>query len=155
MKTLLLFLSFVLFNNLNSIHEDTPLTIDSKGNIVGLPNGYGVAKFDSKTKTLRINKKQIVFPKCMSHYFEVSSNQKMILSASWYHYPILMPYYISFEIAENDSYAGQKILLNLNTLELISIYQSVSTKGGGLYYKAIILDKNCSRDYQNAISTLH
>lgn len=69
MKTLLLLISFIFFNNLTAKHEDTPLTIDSKGNIVGLPKGYGVAKFDSKTKVLRINKKQIVFPNCMSHYF--------------------------------------------------------------------------------------
>ena len=69
MKTLLVALSFISFYNVTSIHEDTPLTIDSKGNIVGLPKGYGVAKFDSKAKVLRINNKQMVFPKCVSHYF--------------------------------------------------------------------------------------
>ncbi len=52
MKTLLVALSFIFFYNVTSIHEDTPLTIDSKGNIVGLPKAYGVAKFDSKAKVL-------------------------------------------------------------------------------------------------------
>ncbi len=96
----------------------------------------------------------MVFPKCMSHYFEVSSNQKMTLSASWYHYPISMPYYISFKIAKNDSDVGQKILLNLDTLELISIHQSSITKRGGLFYETITLDKNCSKDYDKGITTI-
>jgi hypothetical protein len=88
MKALLILISFLFLTESSIMHKDTLLQIDKNG----LPREFSPAKFDLNEKKLRINNKQIVFPKCLNYYFAKHKKPKLNLSASWYHSKDIMPY---------------------------------------------------------------
>ncbi|MDQ8004944.1 MAG: hypothetical protein REI64_09110 [Pedobacter sp.] len=153
MKTLIIFLSFLFLSNSNTIHQDKILKIDKKGNIVGLPKQFTPAKFDLATKKLRIKDREVIFPKCLSSYFEQHRNPKVNLSASWYHEKRILPYYLNFEINDKNSNYGYTILINLETLELIYINKSI-IEGNTIHNPKIDLGERCLKDYKVAIKTV-
>lgn len=150
MKTFLILFSFLLLTNRDVIHKDTPLQIDKNGNIIGLPNEYSPAKFDEAEKILQIRNRIIVFPECITEYFEEYKNVKLNLSASWYHSKDIMPFYLNFEISDYSTDYSHSILINLETLELIKVYKE-TRKGISFINEIIELDKNCLNQYKNGI----
>ena len=150
MKTFLILLSFLLLTNRDVIHKDTPLQIDKNGNIIGLPNEYSPAKFDEAEKILQIRNRIIVFPECITEYFEENKNTKLNLSASWYHSKDIMPFYLNFEISDYSTDYSYSILINLETLELIKVYKE-TRKGISFINEKIELDKKCLNQYKNEI----
>ena len=150
MKTFLILFSFLLLTNRDVIHKDTPLQIDKNGNIIGLPNEYSPAKFDQAEKILQIRNRIIVFPKCITEYFEENKNAKLNLSASWYHSKDIMPFYLNFEISDYSTNYSYSILINLETLELIKVYK-MTRKGISFINEKIELDKKCLNKYKNGI----
>lgn len=154
MKTLLIFLSFLFLSNPYTIHQDKILRIDKKGNIVGLPKQFAPAKFDLATKKLRIKDREVLFPKCLSSYFEQHRNPKLNLSASWYHEKRILPYYLNFEINDKNSYYGYTILINLETLELIYMNKSI-IEGNKIHNPKVDLEEQCLRAYAAAIKTVN
>jgi hypothetical protein len=153
MKAFLILISVIFLNSSSVIHQDTLLQIDRKGNIVGLPEEFSPAKFDMAMKKLRINDKEIVFPECLSPYFEMQSNAKLNLSASWYHSKEILPYYLNFKISNKRINNEYSILVDLETLELIFIQKSV-TKGSTTYSEMLELKQECNTDYKNSIKVL-
>jgi len=154
MKTLLILISFLFLTNSNVMHQDTPLQIDENGNIIGLPKEFSPAKFDLSKKILRINDKEIVFPKCLNYYFEEHRNPKLNLSASWYHSKDIMPYYLNFYISDKSVNYGYTILVDLETLELIYV-EKPRTEGNTTYNPEIELEKKCLTEYENGIKTIN
>ena len=154
MKTILILISFLLLTNSNEIHQDTILQIDGNGNIIGLPKEFSPAKFDLKQKKLRINDKEIVFPKCLNYYFEEHKNPKLKLSASWYHSKDIMPYYLNFTISDKSVNYGYTILIDLETLELIDV-EKPTTEGNTTYNPEVELGEKCLTEYKNGIKTLN
>lgn len=152
MKTLVILLSFLFLSNSHIIHQDKILKIDRKGNIVGLPKQFAPAKFDLTTKKLRIKDKEVLFPKCLSYYFEEHRNPKVNLSASWYHEKRVLPYYLNFEIDEKDSNFGYTILINLETLELIYVNKRIFD-GENILNPEVDLGEQCLKNYNAAIKT--
>ncbi|MEH1009496.1 hypothetical protein VDP25_17290 [Winogradskyella sp. ECml5-4] len=152
MKTFLILISFLFLTNSNVIHQDTPLQIDGNGNIIGLPKEFSPAKFDLKKKKLRINDKEIVFPKCLNYYFEEHKNPKLNLSASWYHSKEIMPYYLNFDISDKSVNYGYIILVDLETLELIYVNKSIR-EGNTTYNPKVELEEKCLTEYKNGIKT--
>ena len=150
MKTFLILFSFLLLTNRDVIHKDTPLQIDKNGNVIGLPNEYSPAKFDEAEKILQIRNRIIVFPKCITEYFEENKNAKLNLSASWYHSKDIMPFYLNFEISDYSTDYSYSILINLETLELIKVYK-MTRKGISFINEKIELDKKCLNQYKNGI----
>lgn len=148
MKLLFVLLS-VFFLTTPVAHKNTPLEIDSQGNIIGLPEEFSPAKFDFDKKVLQIKNKTLVFPKCFHSYFGQNKN-KMFLSASWYHSKKNMPYYLNFKIWGNQTNNSYQILIDLETLELIKINKQTSTENS-LISKKIELSQNCLDAYQNGI----
>ncbi len=153
MKTLLILISFLFLTNSNVTHQDTPLQIEENGNIIDLPKEFTPAKFDLNKKTLRINDKEIVFPKCLNYYFGEHKNPKLNLSASWYHSKEIMPYYLNFAISDKRVNYGYTILVNLETLELIYVEKS-TTVGNTTYNTEIELEKKCLTEYKKGIKKL-
>ena len=153
MKTLFILISFLFLTNEDVIHQDTRLQIDNNGNIIGLPKQFNPAKFDWNKKKLRINNKEIIFPKCMNYYFEQNKNNKLNLSASWYHSKDIMPYYLNFDISDKSGNYGYTILIDLETLELIYINKSI-TEGNTTYNPKVELGKKCLTEYKKGIKIL-
>lgn len=154
MKTYLVLLSFLFLGHTTTFHQDRILKIDKKGNIVGLPKQFTPAKFDLATKKLRIKDKEVLFPKCLSYYFEQHRNPKLNLSASWYHEKRVLPYYLNFQIDEKDSNYGYTILINLETLELIYVNKCIYD-GDTIHNPKIDLGEKCIKDYNMAIKTIN
>ena len=154
MKTFLILISFLFLNNSDVLNKDTSLQLEKNGNIIGLPKNFSPANFDINKKKLRINNKEIVFPKCLQFYFDEQKNSKLDLSASWYHSKETMPYYLSFNIVNKKGNKGCKILVNLETLELIHIYKFKRNRSGESN-TFIELDEKCLTDYKDNIKTLN
>lgn len=154
MKTLLILISFLFLTNSNPIHQDTPLQIDKKGNIIGLPKEFSSAKFDLEKGYLKIKDKEIIFPRCLSYYFDIHEKPRLNLSASWYHSKDIMPYYLNFDISEKNKDYGYTILIDLETLELIYVNISIE-QGTSTYNHRIELDETCLTEYKNGIKTLN
>jgi hypothetical protein len=150
MKIFLILVSFLFLTNTDVVHQDTPLQIDKNGDIIGLPNKYRPAKFNKSEKILRIRNKTLVFPKCITEYFEEHKNPKLNLSASWYHSKDIMPYYLNFDISDNETNYSYTVLVDLETLELIYV-NKVTREGNSFFNKELELGKNCLSDYKNRI----
>lgn len=150
MKTFLILLSFLFLTTSDILHEDTPLKIDNNGNIIGLPNEYSPAKFDTNKKILRIRNRILLFPKCITHYFDEHKNPKLNLSASWYHSKDIMPYYLNFSISDENSKYTYMIIVNLETLELIEVSKAFM-EGNTYYSPEIKLEKECLTEHKNGI----
>ena len=150
MKTFLILVSFLFITNTDVVHQDTPLQIDKNGDIIGLPNKYSPAKFDKSEKILIIRNRILVFPECITEYFEKHKNPKLNLSASWYHSKDIMPYYLNFDISDNKTNYSYTVLVDLETLELIYV-NKVTRKGNSFFNKEIELGESCLNDYTNGI----
>ncbi|KAB1153942.1 hypothetical protein F7018_15765 [Tenacibaculum aiptasiae] len=153
MKAILILISFFFFANSSVSHQDTILKVDKKGNIIGLPNKFNHSKFDLEKGYLKINNKEVIFPNCIKHYFDILEKPKFTLLASWYHSKDIMPFYLNFDLSQENKDYGYNILINLETLELISI--NISLKQENTYYThEIKLDKNCLDDYKKELKKL-
>ena len=150
MKTFLILVSLLFFTNTDVVHQDTPLQIDKNGDIIGLPNKYGPAKFDKSEKVLRIRNRILVFPECITEYFEERKNPKLRLSASWYHSKDIMPYYLNFDISDDETNYSYNILVDLETLELIYVNKQIQ-KGNSYHNKELELSENYLTEYKNGI----
>jgi len=153
MKILLVFISFLFLGSSNVLHQDTILKIDKHGNLLGLPKKYSPAKFDLAAKKLRIKDKEVVFPECVSKYFDRSFHSKVVLSASWYHETRFLPYYLNFRIGE-DNAKGYTILINLETLELIYVNKHLVIRDT-IQDSEVDLGQQCSAAYRSAIKTVY
>lgn len=150
MKTFLILVSLLFLTNTDVVHQDTPLQIDKNGDIIGLPNKYSPAKFDKSEKILRIRNRILVFPECITEYFEEHKNPKLRLSASWYHSKDIMPYYLNFDISDDETNYSYNILVDLETLELIYVNKEIQ-KGNSYHNKELELSENCLTEYKNGI----
>ena len=152
MKLLLIILSFTMLSDLSSVHQDTLLKLDKNGNIIGLPEKFGPSKFDLNKKYLRIKDKEIIFPDCISYYFDILEQPKLELLASWYHSKDIMPYYLNFTISKNKENFGYSILVDLETLELIYV-EVVTSQSGSTYFHKVKIEENCMVEYENGIKS--
>ncbi|MFD2909033.1 hypothetical protein ACFSX9_09815 [Flavobacterium ardleyense] len=154
MKAFLILISFLFLSNSDVLHKDTSLQLEKNGNIVGLPKSFSPANFDINKKKLRLNNKEIVFPNCVKFYFDEQKNSKLDLSASWYHSKETMPYYLIFNIENKKGSKGYKILVDLETLDLIYVQKS-KTRGITTYNENIELDEKCLNEYKDNIKTIN
>jgi len=99
-------------------HKDT--LIQLKGTrLVGLPEKFTPAELDLKAGELRIGHHAMTFSPLLKSLFDQS--HELVISASWYHNPKILPPYISLHIKPREKDFSYQILLNLETLELIEV----------------------------------
>lgn len=144
-KIFLTLVSFIFLSHSNVIHEDTILQLDAYGNISGLPKEYSPAKFDLDNAYLKIKDKEILFPPCISHYLNFYKNPEIELSASWYHWIDIMPYYINIEISGENKSHRLSIIIDLESLELLEIEKITKVQ----------IDEACLTEYKNRIKKLN
>jgi len=85
MKKLILIAILLTLQLASFAHQDTPIKLTKEGKLIGLPEKYSNAKFDSLTFTLTINDKQIIIPDCIKEFFKNYKGYNITFSASWYH----------------------------------------------------------------------
>ena len=146
----LLSVILILFNTPGFAHQDTILWIHDNGKISNLPEEYLPALFDTKNLSLSIKNNRLVFPECISKYFKDAENKKLIISASWYHEKQTMPYYIHFQITNQDNNSSYSLLLDLDTLQFISLTFADQNR-----HENILLKKQCLRSIKKHIQTIH
>ena len=154
MKIFLTLISFLFLTNINMVHQDRILKIDKNANIIGLPKKYLPAQFDLNKNRLRINDREIIFPKCVSTYFKEHKNPKLLLTASWYHQKKSLPYYLHFQITDSSVDYGYAVLVDLETLELIYIQKSTTTENS-THNTEIAIGKECLTEYKRAIRNVN
>ncbi len=143
----------MIISDSNVLHQGTPLEIDEHGNIIGLPKKFGESKFDLDKNYLKINDKEIVFPYCLSYYFDIHEKPELNLFASWYHSKDIMPHYLHFDIFQKNGNFGYAILINLETLELINV-QICIIQDNTIYSHEIKLEDYCLDEYRKGIKVL-
>ena len=112
-------------------HKDTLLGIAEDGELLGLPNQYSPASFDYRTQTLRVGKRKVIFSPCLrAHVFSGQPSEKLAWSASRYHEPSSMPYYLAWEIRPAVKEYWYSLLFNLETLELLRLYIITEAEDG-------------------------
>lgn len=119
-------------------HQDMIIDLAPTGDLVGLPSEYQPARLDlpqSDSKaTLRLGKSLVNFPTCISELFWQVPRRNVRLSASWYHDPKSLPYYLSIDLQEKRGkrgyFNGWSLLINLETAELISLERVWQTDQG-------------------------
>ena len=147
MKFSILVISLLFLCNSAPDHQDTPLTVDSNGEITGLPDKFLPAKFDLNDRYLRIKDSELKFPDCLEQYFANTNKSQVYLSASWYHSKEKLPYYLNMEFEqENEDYIFS-LLLNLETLELMEARKIIRKETYGELIE-IDLSKKCLEEFQ-------
>jgi hypothetical protein len=99
-------------------HEDHIIKIkDDK--LVGLPDKYAPAEISLKESRLRIGDHVMVFSPLLKSLFDLPHDLK--LTASWYHDPKIVPPYLVIAIQPKGKDFSYKLMLNLDTLDLIEL----------------------------------
>lgn len=132
MKKIILIFLCILFSYNAFAHKDTQLKLEKNGDLIGLPNQYAPAQFENSTYSLSIGNKSITIPECIKKHFVNFKNPDFLFYASWYHNSKTLPPYISIEIMDTNIINRYKILINLNTLEIIkaiSITRIINKEG--------------------------
>ena len=115
-------------------HQDFIMDLSRSGDIQGLPKEYQPAHLGLTKKrdappevTLRLGRSFVALPGCVSELFRRIPRRHMKLSASWYHDPEELPYYLSIELQEKNSkegfFDGWSLLFNLGSGGLMSLHR--------------------------------
>lgn len=142
-------------------HQDRIFSIvSSSGKVDGIPEKFGEvfvlvdwAKNSDGGVKVSIGSRHLNLPTCVSKHFMESSQAKMRISGSWYHDRSILPPYLSIELPDKAAPRtnfgfenGYKILLNLETAEIIEFEQAiVEANGQSMRSKKIDLKQACSK----------
>ena len=124
-------------------HQDMVIEFLRDGELCGLPAAYEPASLviprgDSQgdeNVVLRIGNHRIEFPECLSILFKKANRRQIGVSASWYHEPTILPYYISIQLptrgrSKHGTFDGWSILVELDTAKLIRVEAEFESNGG-------------------------
>ncbi len=137
MRNILLCCLFLLWVPSALAHRDTLIKL--KGTrLEGLPKEYEPAEFDAAAGKLRIGKKELVFDRWTSTFFE--QKHELTLGASWYHESSTPPY-LSFMIQPEGRDYSYTITVDLDKLEIMSVSAVLKT-GEGSRYLDVVLPKD-------------
>ena len=128
------FLSLVLIIQANVAlgHQDMLIRLASDGRLQGLPPEYEPAYLylpsgsGTEGVVLQLGQKRLEFPDCLSVLFAKGSRPDMRLSASWYHDPKVLPYYLSIRLPirspnANGFYDGWSILVDMTRVAVLQV----------------------------------
>jgi hypothetical protein len=139
-------------------HQDTIIELERDGVLHGLPAAYEPASLliledprKSHTVVLRIADRRVEFPECLSVLFAKADRHLIRLSASWYHDPTVLPYYLCIELPTRrtkfGSFDGWKILIDLNNASLIELSAAFESLGGNAQrYQKVDVNSFCNSD---------
>jgi hypothetical protein len=100
-------------------HVDTVIRLEGS-KLVGLPEQYQPAELDLKSFRIRIGSHAKEFSPFLKSLFDQPYAFEAF--ASWYHERTILPPYLSFHISPKGKDFSYTILLELDTLKLISMH---------------------------------
>lgn len=140
-------------------HQDTILHVSKGGEIEGLPQEYRpaylkvVAEAPSQDPrvVLRLGNHVVDFPACISVLFHLPKGQRMRVSASWYHDPESLPFYLVIQLPQRRSewgpISGWSVLIDLKTAELLEVKSlSIVDSGRGQDGNVVEIGSICSTE---------
>jgi hypothetical protein len=113
-------------------HKDKIITFAPDGRLLGLPANYEPAhlylpaKISAEPVVLEVGGKRLEFPECLSVLFLKASRPHMMLAASWYHDPKVLPPYLYIQLPTaapnaNGFYDGWSILVDITTATVLKV----------------------------------
>ncbi len=121
-------------------HKDRIFSVSStNGKVEGIPEKFGEVfilvdwnKKPNGSVKITIGSHVLDLPTCVSKLFMGSNHDKMRITGSWYHDRSVLPPYLSIELPDKSAskpnsnlVSGHKILMNLETAEIIEVEKLV------------------------------
>lgn len=120
MRTLAAFVALLILPLTLWAHEDTLITLKGKS-LVGLPEKYLPAAFDSEEASLTIAGKKLVLPEFLKDVLEEKDAYTLKLSSSWYHEPEIMPPYILIAVTPKGRHFSYRVLVDMDALKILEV----------------------------------
>jgi hypothetical protein len=129
-RIVLLLLILTAPANLTLAHQDRVIRLNADGRLVGLPAQYEPARLLIPTRSaghvvLQLGQKRLELPDCLSVLFAKARRPHIQLSASWYHDPKVLPFYLHIRLPvaapnANGYYDRWSILIDITK---VAVYQ--------------------------------
>jgi len=156
-KGLLLVIATIVGGNAGA-HKDRPIELTSAGELRGLPKQYQPARLelsntDQGRVSLQLGKASTVFPECISQFFRRADRNRIWVTASWYHDPSHLPYYLNIRLEESGSDdEWWSLLISLDSANVLFIDHVVVTDGGnGRQHDRIDPTEICTPEEQSQL----
>jgi hypothetical protein len=127
-------------------HEDCLIRL-SGDKLEGLPEKYRSASFSVRERRIVIGPVSVVFPDCIWNRLGTIKETDLNFQASWYHDPSILPPYIMVSIGKAPGRIGYELLLNLDTLVVIS-FKRAMVLPHGTSYEDIPIESTCASDWK-------
>lgn len=127
-------------------HEDHLIRL-SGGTLEGLPEKYQLASFSVRDRRIVLGAVSVVVPDCIWKRFGSINETDLSFQASWYHDLSILPSYIRVSIGKAPGKLGYELLLNLDTLAVIS-FKKAMVMPNGTSYEDIPIESSCASDWK-------
>ena len=128
--------------------------IELKGTtLVGLPKDYAPAELEMKAFRLRIGKHEMTISPYLKNLFEQPHDLR--ITASWNHEPEgILPPYLNLHIQPKGRDYSYKLLLNLDTLDVIEISVILKTSDLKTWELPVELNDRLKKEIRESIRTV-
>lgn len=136
------------------LHANVDRLIEIKGTtLFGLPEKYAPAELEMKAFRLRIGKHEMTFFPYLKQLLDQPHDLR--ITASWNHEPEgILPPYIGIHIQPKKKDYSYKLLLNLDTLDVIELSVILKTSDSKTLTLPLALDDRSKKDIRESIRTV-
>lgn len=126
-------------------HQDAIIPL-VRGKLQGLPENYQPATFSRAERKLQIGNLSVTIPPCLWQHFSAAKESEFRFLASWYHDVATLPPYISVSVADKKTKTQIQLLINLDTLALISLTRIINDDNS-FRHEELPLEKTCQAEW--------
>ena len=136
------------------LHANVDRVIEIKGTaLIGLPERYAPAKLEMTAFRLRIGKHEMTFSPYLKNLFEQPHDLR--ITASWDHEPEgILPPYLNLQIQPKGRDYSYKLLLNLDTLDVIELPIILKTSDSKTWELPVELNDRLKKEIGESTRTL-
>ena len=139
----------LLFPHPGFAHKNAELTIDSTGNILGLPEYVQPAIFSATDRTFSVKEKLFSAPKCVDQYL---SGKILRITGTWFHHQTEEPPHIVITIAGQNKDSIYSVPFSLLTAKPLYVVETLSVTDKLDDGKKIVFDQKCQDEIDGSIS---
>jgi hypothetical protein len=120
MKALATLAAILFLTNGLQAHSDTLIELKGKS-LVGLPERFQPAAFDSERASLTIAGKELLLPRFLTSVLADKEAYELQLASSWYHDPELLPPYISIDVTPKGRHFTYSVLVDMVGMKILEV----------------------------------
>jgi hypothetical protein len=120
MKALATLAAILFLTNGLQAHSDTLIELKGKS-LVGLPERFQPAAFDSEKASLTIAGKELLLPRFLTSVLADKEAYELQLASSWYHDPELLPPYISIDVTPKGRHFTYSVLVDMVGMKILEV----------------------------------